>query len=256
MPAASPAYPRHGAPLLQCAPRGQSWPLGPRMSDIRTYYGVAADRCRVMPNGFDPAIFNTDRRDAERQASRDRLGVSSNEISILFVGNELHRKGFGTLIEALAEADVPEARVDVVGRVSAGDYGRRIDKLRLTEKIHWHGSTSEVFPYYAAADLFVLPTLYEPFGIVIVEALASGLPVIAEARGFSRQWKAAGAGGSSNPTDVDELVAYLVEGSSPAIGTGARERRRPRRSPLRGRPSPPRSRRCFGGSQRTRWCPD
>ena len=92
------------------------------ISDLGTYYGVTADRCRVMPNGFDPTIFNAERRDVERDASRARLGMSSDEMSILFVANELHRKGFGTLIEALAVADVPEARVDVVGQVSPGDY--------------------------------------------------------------------------------------------------------------------------------------
>ncbi len=197
------------------------------ISDLGKHYGVTADRCRVMPNGFDPTIFNTQQRDVQRAVSRARLGMTSDEMSILFVANELHRKGFGTLIEALAEADVPGARVDVVGRVSPGDYETRIDRLGLTGRIHWHGSTSEVFPYYAAADLFVLPTLYEPFGIVIVEALASGLPVItSRLAGASSAVEGGGSGRLlTDPTDVHELAAYLLEGSRPAIreqwGAGA-----------------------------------
>ena len=123
-------------------------------------------------------IFNPERRAFERSAARSRLGLSEGDISFLFVANELHRKGFGTLIEAFARADLAQARIDVVGRVSPRDYQPRINRLRLAGRVHWHGSTSDVFPYYAAADALVLPTQYEPFGIVIVEALASGLPVI------------------------------------------------------------------------------
>ena len=123
--------------------------------------------------------------------------------------------------------------MDVVGQVSPGDYESRIDKLGLTGRIHWHGSTSEVFPYYAAADLFVLPTLYEPFGIVIVEALASGLPVItSRLAGASSAVESGGSGRLlTDPTDVHELAGYLVEGSSPAVreqwGAGAAKAAQP-----------------------------
>jgi len=187
------------------------------VADLSTFYGVNANRCRVMPNGFDPTIFNSERRDEQRDACRERLGMKPEELSILFVANELHRKGFGTLIEALAEAELPKARVDVVGKVLPGDYEARIDRLGLTSGIHWHGSTSDVFPYYAAADLFVLPTQYEPFGIVIVEALACGLPVITSRLAGAAQAVEAGASGRllADPTDVHELARYLVEGSSP-----------------------------------------
>jgi UDP-glucose:(heptosyl)LPS alpha-1,3-glucosyltransferase len=187
--------------------------------DVGAYYGVAADRCRVMPNGFDPTIFNIQRRDAQRNTSRVHLGIREGEISLLFVANELHRKGFGTLIEAFARANLPRARLDVVGRVSPGDYEGRIDMLGLTGKIHWHGSTRDVFPYYAAADLFVLPTQYEPFGIAIMEALASGLPVItSRLAGASSAVEGGGCGRLlADPSDVTELRSYLIEGASPAI---------------------------------------
>ena len=65
----------------------------------------------------------------------------------MFIANELHRKGFTTLLEALAEANLPGARVDVVGRVSSGDYDGKIARLGLSKTVHWHGSTSDVFPY-------------------------------------------------------------------------------------------------------------
>jgi UDP-glucose:(heptosyl)LPS alpha-1,3-glucosyltransferase len=234
----APAWSRHLLPrhrlilamerrYFSARPRAILCTSAQEISDLGTHYGVSADRCRVMPNGFDPTTFNSERRHLQRDVSRARLGMTSNEMSVLFVANELHRKGFGTLIEALAQANLPEARVDVVGRVSPGDYEGRISKLGLTGRIHWHGSTRDVFPYYAAADLFVLPTLYEPFGIVIVEALASGLPVItSRLAGASSAVESGGSGRLlTDPTDVHELAAYLVEGSSPAIreqwGAGA-----------------------------------
>jgi UDP-glucose:(heptosyl)LPS alpha-1,3-glucosyltransferase len=180
-----------------------------------------------MPNGFDPAIFNPERRAALRERVRAHLGIGPDEVSLLFVANELHRKGFGSLIEALAKIRSPSTRIDVVGRVSSGDYRGKIDELGLTRNIHWHGSTNDVFPFYAAADLLVLPTRYEPFGLVIIEALASGLPVITSRLAGASSAVESGRSGRllADPTDVDQLAAYMAEGLDPAIreswGAGA-----------------------------------
>jgi UDP-glucose:(heptosyl)LPS alpha-1,3-glucosyltransferase len=187
--------------------------------DLGTYYGITADRTRVMPNGYDPATFNRPRSRAERAPARRRLGLRPDDVSLLFIANELHRKGFGTLIEALAGIDWPEARIDVVGRVSPGDYQGRIERLGLGGRVRWHGSTSEVSPFYAAADVLVLPTQYEPFGIVIVEALASGLPVITSRLAGASVAVEPGVNGQllADPVDVAELAGYLVEATDPVV---------------------------------------
>lgn len=183
------------------------------------YHGVDAKKCQIMPNGFDPAIFNPARRSAERARARRDLGLDNEDFSLLFVANELHRKGFGTLIDALACINMPTANLHVVGRVSPGDYERRIDRLGLRDRIHWHGSTPDILPFYAAADVLVLPTQYEPFGIVIVESLASGLPVItSRLAGASAAVDALRSGRLLNdPTDPEELANYLAEAADPAI---------------------------------------
>ncbi len=187
------------------------------MEDLNSYYGVQPSRCRVVPNGYDPSIFNTHRRGAERDMARTRLSLSPEDVSVLFVANELHRKGFGALIEALARINRPEARIDVVGRVAPGDYRGQIERLRLNNRIRWHGSSNDVLPFYAAADVLALPTLYEPFGMVIIEALASGLPVItSRLAGASSAVEHGGSGRLlKDPTDIGELASYLLEALDP-----------------------------------------
>jgi UDP-glucose:(heptosyl)LPS alpha-1,3-glucosyltransferase len=187
--------------------------------DLGTYYGIAPDRTRVMPNGYEPATFNWPRSRTERAPARRRLGLGPEDVSLLFVANELHRKGFGTLIEALAGIDWPGASIDVVGRVSPRDYQGRIERLGLGGRVRWHGSTSDVSPFYAAADVMVLPTQYEPFGIVIVEALASGLPVITSRLAGASVAVEPGVNGRllEDPADVAELAGYLVEATDPAV---------------------------------------
>jgi UDP-glucose:(heptosyl)LPS alpha-1,3-glucosyltransferase len=187
--------------------------------DLGTYYGIATDRTRVMPDGYDPAVFNLTRRQAVRASARRRLGLSPDDVSLLFVANELHRKGFGTLIEALAGIDWPQARIDVVGRVSPRDYQGKIERLGLGDRLRWHGSTSDVSPFYAAADVMVLPTQYEPFGLVIVEALASGLPVITSRLAGASVAVEPGVNGRllADPVDVAELAGYLVEAADPVV---------------------------------------
>lgn len=180
--------------------------------DVATIYGVDPERCVTVPVGYDPMIFDTRRADAIRESVRRALGMSDNAISFLFVANELHRKGFGTLIEAFARADLAGARLDVVGQVDPGDYKSRVSKLGIGDKIFWHGPTTDVFGFYAAADVMVFPTRYEPFGLVVVEALACGLPVIASRlAGASSAVQESGAGLIlDDPTDSEELARCLL----------------------------------------------
>jgi UDP-glucose:(heptosyl)LPS alpha-1,3-glucosyltransferase len=174
-------------------------------------YGVRRDLVGVMPNGFDPSEFNTEIRAADRTQMREQLGAE-NHIVLLFVANELHRKGFATLIDAVARTDDRRLHIHVVGRVEPGDYRARIAELGLAGRVHWHGPQADVARWYAAGDLFVLPTQYEPFGNVIVEALATGLPVITTRVAGAADAVRPGVNGflQDRPTDAAELARLLV----------------------------------------------
>lgn len=196
------------------------------VDDLARLYGVARDRMHVLPNGYDGTLFSLERRSALRNAMRTKLGAQADDIVILMVANEWHRKGLGVLLEALARLDDPRVRIDLVGARPPDDYRPVAQRLGLSERFHWHGPSSDVPEYYAGADVFALPTTYEPFGLVIIEAMAMGLPVVASKLAGASDAITHGANGLvlDNPRDPDELAAALaiaVSSDGARLGTAA-----------------------------------
>lgn len=146
--------------------------------DLLHHYGVPESDVTVIPNGFAPTEFNVARRLALRAEMRHLLGYSDEQKVVVFVANELERKGFGPLLRGLSTLRSRDTCLLVVGRVSPAPYQAEIDGLGLRERVRFVGSTDDAGRYYAAADVFALPTVYEAWGLVIVEALACGLPVL------------------------------------------------------------------------------
>jgi UDP-glucose:(heptosyl)LPS alpha-1,3-glucosyltransferase len=135
-------------------------------------YGVPASDIEVIYNGVDLQRFNPGNKERYRTEIRKKYGISDTEFVILFIGSGFERKGVRYLIQAVELLEEPVTLL-IVGK----------GKLRNLEtashqKIIFCGPQRENFKYYAAADIFVFPTIYEPFGNVHLEALASGLPVI------------------------------------------------------------------------------
>ena len=146
--------------------------------DLVDIYRVPRDVVTVISNGFDPAQFNPERRHSLRDVERERAGVAPDAIVVVFVANELHRKGFGVLLDAVARAGDERVEIHVAGRTPLDDYQRQISALGLGTRVHHHGATDDVGRVHALGDLFVLPTQYEACSLAVLEALASGLPVI------------------------------------------------------------------------------
>lgn len=149
-------------------------------SDVAAIYGVSETDIGVLAPGFDPEIFNPNRREQRRAEARARFGYEEEDRVLLFVGNELERKGFDTLLKAIGLLQDPTVKLLGAGHVAPHTeaYRSLIERVDLTDRVQWLGSSSDVALLHAASDAFVLPTRYEPWGLVIVEALGSGLPVV------------------------------------------------------------------------------
>ena len=165
-------------------------------------YGVASGRLSVVEPG-------TDRVSAP---PRNREGV----VKLLAVGSVIPRKGYDVLVAALARLRHLPWRL-----VIAGDCGRspqtsrglraEIARLGLTDRISLLGAVAseQMSPLYASADLFVLPSRFEGYGMAYAEAIAHGVPVIGTTAGAIPQTVSADAGVLVAPDDVEALAAEL-----------------------------------------------
>jgi UDP-glucose:(heptosyl)LPS alpha-1,3-glucosyltransferase len=138
-------------------------------------YGYPADRIEVVPNGVPLADFQPD--PAVREIRRKSLRLRDDDVAVLFVGSSWQRKGLRFAMEA----------VESLGKkfhlLIAGDGSRRVATGRFVRRL---GALRDLQPLYAAADIFLLPTIYDPFSNACLEAFAAGLPVITtRANGFS-----------------------------------------------------------------------
>ncbi len=134
----------------------------------------------ILPNGIAMEKF----RDLSKQSLRSKFGMSQNEKIILFVGGLKSIKGVRYLIEAFKTVSqtVPGARLLLIGEgQERHNLQALVKEKNLEEKVHFLGAlpNEKVLEYMVASDIFALPSLFETFGIVNLEAMASGLPVVA-----------------------------------------------------------------------------
>jgi UDP-glucose:(heptosyl)LPS alpha-1,3-glucosyltransferase len=180
-------------------------------NDLIDLYSIPPDEINVLPNGYSPAEFNVERRSADRDRVRRQLAIGDDQKLILFVANELHRKGLGTLLSAMAAAGHSSEQLLIVGRAPPGGFAAQIKTLGLQDRVRFAGPTDNVAELYAAADLFALPTQYEAWGLVIIEALACGLPVLTSRLAGAAVAVKEGENGLllDQPTDVAETSAKM-----------------------------------------------
>jgi UDP-glucose:(heptosyl)LPS alpha-1,3-glucosyltransferase len=152
--------------------------------EIVDLYGYPGDRIDIVHNGVPLDKF---RFDSElREKSREDLDLKPDQIALLFAGSGWERKGLLFAIEAMALRKNRKMRLLVAGRGNAALYKTRRLRFWREEPVRFLGEVADLVRVYAAADIFILPTIYDPFSNACLEALACGLPVITtRSNGFS-----------------------------------------------------------------------
>ena len=169
------------------------------------------ERVYSIPNGFSPAF-----RPIDTAVARERLGLPGDVKIVFSLGNLIQRKGFNYLIDAMEQ--ICNQRDDVFCFIGGagperGSLQVQIDRLHLGEKVKLLGSVpSDILPLWMnACDLFVLPSLSESFGVVQIEALACGKPVVsARNRGSEEVVISDKYGLLVDPADPEDLAEKIL----------------------------------------------
>lgn len=150
---------------------------------------VPAEKVRVCYHGVDAELFNPERTDPMiLRALRERYGFEEDDMIVLFVGRLEPVKGIVQLFSALPAvvAKNPRAKILVVGKGSLENWARsEAERLGSAVTVTDFLDAEEKMYHYALADLCVFPSIYEPFGIVALEAASMGKPAVVGAAGTS-----------------------------------------------------------------------
>lgn len=148
--------------------------------EIMDRFGLPEEKLPVLYNGVDTQAFSPALREQHREKLRCELGVSDDVPVFLFVGSGYMRKGVAAAIAAINQ--LPEqAELWVIGKDrQQKKYIKQAEAGR--QRVRFLGPQQDVKPFYGAADGLLLPTLYDPFPNVVLEAMACGLPVISSTK--------------------------------------------------------------------------
>lgn len=146
--------------------------------DIVRHYDFPRERIHHIANGVPLERFTLGLRDQHRAQVRAKLKVPADSPVVLFVGSGFERKGLSFLIKAVADLET-DTELWVVGHDSRTERFRNLaDRLGLGARLKMLGPQKDVLPWYGAADVAALPSIYDPFGTVVIEAMACGLPTV------------------------------------------------------------------------------
>lgn len=150
--------------------------------DLINYCRLNPEKVRIVRNGVDLKRFNPRNREVYRDETRKQLDLDENDIFILFVAHNFRLKGLQTLIGALRLirkiAPDNKFKVGILGAGKVRAYTKYAKKMGVVDKFIFIPNSDDPPRYYAAADISVHPSFYDPSALVVLEAMASGIPVI------------------------------------------------------------------------------
>ncbi|MCF8199765.1 MAG: glycosyltransferase family 4 protein [Sulfuritalea sp.] len=178
--------------------------------DIARRFGVPEEKLQVIYSGVDLEAFHPRLREERGLALREKIGITETTPVLLFVGSGYERKGLPTLLRALQRMTRDDARLWIVGRDKHESLMRSLAQtLGVDDRVLFLGAQTDVRPFYGAADVFALPTLYDPFPNASLEALACGLPLLTTNTCGAAELVTAANGAVIAAGDVSALAASL-----------------------------------------------
>lgn len=183
------------------------------MEQITRNYPVPKDRFTLIPPAIDLSRFRPE--EADREEARKALGLAPETLVLLHVGSGFRIKGLSSTIRALSI--ITRKGVDAVLLAAGSDKKetpglKQLSKeLGIEDRVKFLGGVKDVGRLYAASDVFVLPSLFETFGVAAVEALYAGLPVvIGKGAGAHTMIEQAGAGRAIDVSEGPERLAGAI----------------------------------------------
>jgi UDP-glucose:(heptosyl)LPS alpha-1,3-glucosyltransferase len=178
--------------------------------DLVRYYGVSSQKIDVIYNAVDSIKFNPINKSMRLQI-RKRYSIPEKAVVVLFVG-EYRRKGLATVIKALARLKYDNVYLLAVGSGNRSAYIDLAQKQGIGNQCVFADPTKDIEFVFSAADIFAFPSYYEPFGMVITEAMASELPVITTNTVGAADFISHGENGYTiDPNDDASLAAILSD---------------------------------------------
>lgn len=185
--------------------------------------GFPKEKIQVCYNGVDPKKYSREQVSDEKvKEVRQRYGVGDNDLMALFVGRLVWIKGVDKLIRAIPQVlqTIPNFKLVVVGLGDMQEYLEKlVQTLKLQDVVKFRFEfipEEERIAHYAACDVAAFPSLYEPFGIVALEAMSMGKPVVVGAAGISGMKESVVPNGQDqcgfhiNPEDPEDIAWGLV----------------------------------------------
>jgi glycosyltransferase involved in cell wall biosynthesis len=212
------------------------------MKDELIKLGFPKDKIGVCHNGVDEEKYNPKTVEAEKiRALRESYGLTDEDLMILFIGRLVGVKGVDRLIMSMSHVlqNKPNAKLVIVGLGDLQDYITNLVRtMKLQESVKFRFEfipEEERILHYAACDVAVFPSLYEPFGIVVLEAMSMEKPVVVGAAGVSGMREIVIPFGDeqcgyhvnpSNPTDIAWGITSALENPEKTRWLGLNGRKR------------------------------
>jgi UDP-glucose:(heptosyl)LPS alpha-1,3-glucosyltransferase len=178
--------------------------------EIIRHYQVSAAKIQVIYCGVDPSQFNPENATEHRRETRREFALQEGDRVLLFVGSGFERKGLKFILASLPHLKT-NVKLWVLGKDRTVYYEEMARKLGVRDRVYFIGPRQDVEKFYGAADVFILPSIYEPCSNACVEALACGLPLVTTRITGASELIREGKNGLiiEDPRNIHEMVGVL-----------------------------------------------